>query len=276
MFNWWEWFSFDNVWRWIWKLVNWALDVVDSRPEWKDERNDWWHDFSSSNIINWTKKLTQLLGVEIEFRRSLDNKTNGLIDGFVDKAGRILDNVSDSIKLFLVDLVLLLDTQIDELEPKEFRNRVLFLWKILDYLYWIPEEVSIWQSILESWHWTSLLSKNANNPFWIKIPWSDKYVSEWIEPECLSDRTYIKMLTSEVRGWVERKEFAYFEKFESLESAFFKNYLLFLQKDRYKWAKIHSNDPKKFLAYIHKAWYATDPKYVSKVMKIAKQYSVFT
>lgn len=138
--------------------------------------------------------------------------------------------------------------------------------------YWIPWQVTIAQSALESGWWKSGLAKKDWNYFWIKAKkweisaqyktmeddWTWKLHQEnanfkifkWMED---SFDWYAKFLTENQRY---RKAFAYWADINPKPSYYPVNY---------EWL-----DPIKFLIEIAKAWYATDTTYAKTATSIAK------
>jgi len=157
-------------------------------------------------------------------------------------------------------------------EEKERKEKFLIEAKQIaleiQWIYWIPWEVTVWQAILESNRWKSQLSSKHNNYFWIKS-FSNKDES-------------VSYKTNEHRNWKNVIEVHKFKKFNTMREWFIW-YAEFLTKNpRYKnafkyWSDLvpkpsyYPSDYKwlntyKFIYEISKAWYATDTKYADKVV----------
>lgn len=128
-------------------------------------------------------------------------------------------------------------------ETKEdFYKLVISKSKEVEKNYWVPWKVTLWQAILESWHWKSELSKKYNNFFWHTArPWQKS----------------VQMRDN----WNLRNFAVYDSVLEWLEA-----HGKFLSSPRYKKAFNFKNNPVKFIEEIKRAWYAEDPNYVKKVV----------
>lgn len=138
--------------------------------------------------------------------------------------------------------------------------------------YWIPWEVTVSQSILESGWWNSALAKKYWNYFWIKSFWKWKSVT---------------MMTNEEINWKKVKIKDWFKEFKNMEESFYWYAEFLTSNPRYKKAFAYAEDinpkPKyypnnyiwldsdKFAREIAKGWYATDGKYAQKVIWLSEK-----
>lgn len=135
----------------------------------------------------------------------------------------------------------------------------------------IPAAVIVAQAILESGWGKSRLFTEAHNPFGIKdLDLPDDY-GEYLAPTI----EYVHGNPSTV--------LAAFEKFRSLDDAFFHHALLFWRSKRY-WPAIKAwllqanllvpRDARGFARMIGPCGYATDPNYGEKLVKLIDQFQL--
>ena len=131
----------------------------------------------------------------------------------------------------------------------EFYNLVTSRAKLVESKYGVPWEITLWQSILESWHWTSLLAKKYNNFF---------------GHTARTGQQSVRMMDN----WNPRNFVVYSSVLEWLEA-----HWKFLTKWRYDKAfkyTWNNRNPLAFLKILKKEGYAEDPDYVSKVVSTLK------
>lgn len=129
----------------------------------------------------------------------------------------------------------------------------------------IPAAVIVAQAILESGWGKSRLFKEANNPFGIKnLDLPDDY-GEYRAP------------TTEFKNGKPYPAVAEFEKFRSLDDAFFHHAILFWRSKRY-WpavdAWLRRGNAFEFARLIGPAGYATDPQYGNKLANLIHQFKL--
>ncbi|HEX8697518.1 MAG TPA: glucosaminidase domain-containing protein [Myxococcaceae bacterium] len=123
----------------------------------------------------------------------------------------------------------------------------------------VPASVTMAQALLESDRGRSGLSKNANNFFGIKGT---------------GPAGSVTLPTQEVYNGRTVTVNAKFRKYDSPSQSFDDHGKFLLKNSRYKPAFNHTGDGKQFAREIHKAGYATDPKYSDKLIKIMNEYGL--
>jgi len=163
-------------------------------------------------------------------------------------------------------------SKITDKDKKEYVKSASVIAKKIEKEYWIPWEVTVSQSILESWWWNSGLAKKHWNYFGIKSFW------KWQS---------VEMSTTEEINWKQVKIKDWFKVFKNMEESFYW-YAEFLTKNpRYReafayWYDIQPRpdyypkiyiwlDSSQFAKEISKRWYATDSKYSAKVNSISNR-----
>jgi flagellum-specific peptidoglycan hydrolase FlgJ len=123
--------------------------------------------------------------------------------------------------------------------------------------------VTIAQAILESYWGTSRLAREANNYFGIKakerpgtagVMWIDAW-------EVLNGRNVIRREP--------------FRAYASIADSFEDHARFFLQNGRYARAVAAMDEPRRFAQEIHRAGYATDPGYSTKLIGLMDQYNLY-
>ena len=79
----------------------------------------------------------------------------------------------------------------------------------------------------------------------------------------------VEIITHEYIAGEKVKVIGEFRAYNNYSESFIDYGNLILGAKRYKNAVINKNDPEKYIREIHKAGYATDPKYPEKILKIA-------
>lgn len=82
----------------------------------------------------------------------------------------------------------------------------------------------------------------------------------------------VEIWTHEYINGKKVKVIGEFRAYNNYSESFIDYGNLILGKKRYKEAVINKGDPEKYIYEIWKAGYATDPKYISKILRIARQY----
>jgi flagellum-specific peptidoglycan hydrolase FlgJ len=127
----------------------------------------------------------------------------------------------------------------------------------------VPASVTIAQAILESYWGTSRLAREANNYFGIKakerpgtagVMWIDAW-------EVLNGRNVIRREP--------------FRAYASIADSFEDHARFFLQNGRYARAVAAMDEPRRFAQEIHRAGYATDPGYSTKLIGLMDQYNLY-
>ena len=157
-----------------------------------------------------------------------------------------------------------------ERKQKNFLREAVPASKVVQKDYWVPWQVCLAQSILETWWWKKAPN---NNYFWIK------YVEGRSPKRC--DPWNQRFLTHEFNKYWERIEIRdSFERHDSVEDSFRRYGQFLTQNDRYNWAFAYKDSPADFIRVIHKWvpwvkgtwWYATSPEYSNKIIKIMKWF----
>ncbi|KHT64138.1 hypothetical protein RJ45_08610 [Photobacterium gaetbulicola] len=127
----------------------------------------------------------------------------------------------------------------------------------------VDPAVLIAQAALETGWGKKVISNaagNSNNLFNIKA-----------DPSWKGDK--VATQTLEYHQGIAVQERAAFRSYDSFDASF-NDYAQFLQQNpRYSVALENTQDPKAFINEIHKAGYATDPRYSEKVMRVFEQVS---
>jgi LysM repeat protein len=123
----------------------------------------------------------------------------------------------------------------------------------------VPASVTIAQAILESDWGRSKLAREANNFFGLKGT---------------GPAGSVTMRTREVINGREVYVNAPFRKYHTPQECFADRARLFAQSPRYARAMQYTHDAFRFAEEIHKAGYATDPKYTDKLHRIMRQYNL--
>ncbi len=131
--------------------------------------------------------------------------------------------------------------------------------------YGVPRAVTIAQSILESGWGRSQLTTKYNNYFGIKC-------SALVSPH---QRGCVAMPTYEYVKGKKKKYIQRFRTYSSMEKSFLDHGRLLNYLDRYNPAFKYPNDPDKFIRAVHKAGYATDPKYSDSVIALMKKWNLY-
>jgi flagellum-specific peptidoglycan hydrolase FlgJ len=130
----------------------------------------------------------------------------------------------------------------------------------------VPASVTIAQAILESGWGRSALVRTANNYFGMTCAHDDHGpVAAGCRPgtDRVCDRTGC------------RASVANFRAYRSIRESFTDHGRQFVVSPRYATAYAHRADPNRFVAEIHRAGYATDPRYTSLIRKIMKKYNLY-
>ncbi len=131
--------------------------------------------------------------------------------------------------------------------------------------YGVPRAVTIAQSILESGWGLSGLTTKYNNYFGIKC---GATVSPY-QKGCVALASY-EYVKGKKKKYVSR-----FRTYSSMEKSFLDHGRLLNYADRYNPAFRYPNDPDKFIRAVHKAGYATDPKYSTLVINTMKRWNLY-
>lgn len=131
--------------------------------------------------------------------------------------------------------------------------------------YGVPRAVTIAQSMLESGWGLSGLSAKYKNYFGMKC---GATVSPY-QKGCVALASY-EYVKGKKKKYVSR-----FRVYSSMEKSFLDHGRLLNYADRYNPAFKYSNDPDKFIRAVHKAGYATDPKYSTSVIKLMKRWNLY-
>lgn len=202
-------------------------------------------DFLHSEGIDWWILSTFLSILSVIFSVEWKN------DSYTDN----MDNITDDLKEF---------EQIPTLTKLEFAKEAKKHAKRIDAKYWIPWEISLAQTILESGWWQSEKAREYGVYFGVK--WKGKKL----------------MSTEDYWNWIV-KEASEFRTYNDLWEAFewYANFLM--ENPRYSKAfkyttDIYDNwnkpkwyigrDPIRFLQEIKNAGYATDSNYVGKIANV--------
>jgi flagellar protein FlgJ len=132
--------------------------------------------------------------------------------------------------------------------------------------YQVPASVTMAQAILESGWGKSKLTANDKNYFGIKCFGSPGEIA-------VSCHTYV---TKEcTKAGVCYSTTAVFRAYRSAADSFRDHALFLAERSRYAAAFKYSTVPDKFAAEIHKAGYATDPQYTTKLIGLMKSYDLY-
>jgi flagellum-specific peptidoglycan hydrolase FlgJ len=125
----------------------------------------------------------------------------------------------------------------------------------------VPASVTIAQAILESnWGRSTI---GANNYFGIKATTKPGPAGVvWA-----NTREYTK------QGWITVK--APFRAYENMAQSFADHAAFFVENPRYAEALRNAADPKLFAKLIHKAGYATDPRYSESLIKLMDRHDLY-
>ena len=124
----------------------------------------------------------------------------------------------------------------------------------------LPMEIMIAQSILESGWGKSTLAKTHYNFFGIK--------------EFRKDRKGIQISTTEYRKGKRRKEKAKFRSYDNPQDGFSDRSEWFQSNYRYEDLDFDKLDWIEFAYELSERGYATDPEYLSKLIRVVKQYKI--
>lgn len=148
----------------------------------------------------------------------------------------------------------------------EFAKQAKKQAKKIDSKYWIPWEISLAQTILESGWWQSDKARENWVYFWVKGKWkvlmSTEDYGNWLVAEKSEFRTYENL----------KEAFEWYAKFllsnKRYSEAF--KYTTDIYTDGNKPSWYVWRDPIAFLHEIKKAWYATDSNYIGKIANVMK------
>ncbi|HIW61073.1 MAG TPA: sporangiospore maturation cell wall hydrolase GsmA [Candidatus Stackebrandtia excrementipullorum] len=132
--------------------------------------------------------------------------------------------------------------------------------------YGVPASVTIAQAILESGWGDSGLAKKANNYFGMKC--HDKQTGP-IAVDCMETDT---RECNDDECWDTT---AWFRVYDSVADSFSDHGRNLHENPRYEKAFDHTDDADAFIREVHKAGYATDPKYTDKIVGLMKQYDLY-
>lgn len=138
----------------------------------------------------------------------------------------------------------------------KFLHRFFRLAKEIETEYNIPFQVSIAQSGLESFWGESPLAKKYNNYFGVKCR---KHRGRHAPTNCC-----VNVPDDSVKDRFRRFEYPY---------EGWRAYAQVLQNERYCKA-FQADTPEQFIREVHKAYYASDPRYSEKVIKIINEYKL--
>jgi mannosyl-glycoprotein endo-beta-N-acetylglucosaminidase/CHAP domain-containing protein len=130
----------------------------------------------------------------------------------------------------------------------------------------VPASVTIAQAILES-GWGKSHIGSANNYFGIKAQSATSYGPIAIGTVTVPTREVINGRSIMVNGR--------FRKYRSMDDSMRDHGRFLRDNSRYKPAFAHSRDPNAFAQAIHRAGYATDPKYSSLLIGLMKQWDLY-
>ncbi|MDO5500043.1 MAG: glucosaminidase domain-containing protein, partial [Propionibacteriaceae bacterium] len=131
--------------------------------------------------------------------------------------------------------------------------------------YNVPASVAIAQSILESGWGTSRLTQQGNAYFGIKCTTArSPFVTGCID-----------MRTREVFNGTPTYIIDGFRTYASATDSFMDHGRFLNINSRYRAAFNYTDDPKQFIAEVHKAGYATDPAYTAMVVKLMDDYNLY-
>lgn len=142
-------------------------------------------------------------------------------------------------------------------DKKEFLRVIYPIALQVEALYNVPWQVCMWQTILETWYWKSVVWWNY---FWIKYT---KYSNTKYNP-------WETHKTTEYISWKRTPIDDKFEKHSSTEESFMRYWEFLNRNNIYRNAFNYKDNPARFLAEIWNnwEWYATDPEYVEKIKSI--------
>lgn len=284
-----------NVWEWdiisidFWKNKSaywkvWLWDVLNSNIKtakikdangnervgirWIQGNKVWYYD------VNWYIPIYNGFTIEIPKKAETDS-----ILGKIDKKKLEItdwdENIAKERYINEMDKEDARESKINSLileKDKKFVENATILAKEIEKSYWIPWQVTLWQAALESWNWRSWLAQSWNY-FWIKWKWKTYSTKEYID-------------------WKEKMENDSFRIYGDMKDSFLDYARLLTQKPWYRKAfKYAANinpapeyfpkdyspsdySPEKFLQEIRNAWYATDPRYVEKVVARLKDLNI--
>lgn len=127
----------------------------------------------------------------------------------------------------------------------------------------IPASVTIAQAILESYWGTSTLARQANNYFGIKAK------------ERPGTAGVIWLNVWEHIGGQDVTVREPFRAYNNMAESFIDHGRFFLTNSIYATALKYVNDPREFARQIHRAGYATDPKYSDKLIALMDKYNLY-
>ncbi len=127
----------------------------------------------------------------------------------------------------------------------------------------IPASVTIAQAILESYWGTSTLARQANNYFGIKAK------------ERPGTAGVIWLNVWEHIGGQDITVREPFRAYNNMAESFIDHGRFFLTNSIYATALRYVNDPREFARQIHRAGYATDPRYSDKLIALMDKYNLY-
>jgi flagellar protein FlgJ len=132
--------------------------------------------------------------------------------------------------------------------------------------YKVPASVTMAQAILESGWGKSKLTLNDRNYFGIKC---------FGNPGTIAVGCHTYATTECDKAGKCYSTTAVFRVYRSATDSFRDHGRFLVVNNRYKPAFAHSKNPNAFAAAIHKAGYATDPKYTEKLVGLMKAYNLY-
>lgn len=133
--------------------------------------------------------------------------------------------------------------------------------------YGVPESVTVAQAILESGWGKSQLTTVTKNHFGMKC--FDQLFGK-IATSCADSPT---VECNPIFGCYETT--AAFRVYKSVADSFADHAQQLHESARYKPAFKYTKDADQFIREVHKAGYATDPKYTDKIINLMKQYDLY-
>jgi len=132
--------------------------------------------------------------------------------------------------------------------------------------YGVPASVTIAQAILESGWGESGLAKKAKNYFGMKCHDGE---TGPIAVDCVKTDTW----ECDAKNCWDTK--AWFRVYDSVADSFSDHGRNLHENSRYAKAFDHTDDADAFIREVHKAGYATDPKYTDKIIGLMKEFDLY-
>lgn len=150
--------------------------------------------------------------------------------------------------------------------PREFMRHASAGARHSARRYRIPASVTIAQAMLESSWGASALALEGNNYFGIKCIGG-------AGPIAVGCRKYRTFECGRKKGCY--RTYAWFRTYRSVRDSFADHARLLTRAGRYQSAMRHTSRPNRFAVEVHRAGYATDPRYSRKLISLMRAHNLY-